>query len=201
MSVTLDWFPAPTLCWQQLLKGKLMKEPGRPAINLSLADLLVVLEVLDRPAILLHYLWRRIEWEEGVDYLADEERFARILPRPGVVVIPEEVRGGVPMHMYDNSKELRRHYMAAWIEPDTTTPPPRCMLDRLVVLDHPPRRDAYQNRKVGYRVCPARPELPSAAGVRGRASRILLLASARRGTAAGPTRSSSAGLPASRGGR
>ena len=40
----------PTLCWRQLLKGKLMKEPGRPAINLSLADLMVVLEVLDRPA-------------------------------------------------------------------------------------------------------------------------------------------------------
>ncbi|MDA4133579.1 MAG: hypothetical protein OK454_10735, partial [Thaumarchaeota archaeon] len=127
MSVTLDWFPAPTLCWRQLLKGKLMKEPGRPAINLSLADLLVVLEVLDRPAILLHYLWRRIEWEEGVDYLADEEDLLVYYLGQGLV-IPEEVRGGAPMHLYGNSNELHRHYLAAWIEPDTTTPPPRRIL-------------------------------------------------------------------------
>ena len=127
VSVTLDWFPAPTLCWQQLLKGKLMKEPGRPAINLSLADLLVVLEVLDRPAILLHYLWRRSSGKKG-SIISQTRKICSYTTSARGVVIPEEVRGGVPMHMYDNSKELRRHYMAAWIEPDTTTPPPRRIL-------------------------------------------------------------------------
>src|SRR5262249_4045182 len=127
VSVTLDWFPTLTLCWRQLLKGRLMKEPGCPAINLSLADLLVVLEVLNRPAILLHYLWRRIEWEEEVEYIADEKDLLVYYLGQGLV-IPEEVRGGAAIHLYGNSNDLHRHYLAASIEPDTTTPPPRRIL-------------------------------------------------------------------------
>lgn len=122
VSVTLDWFPAPTLCWRQLVKSNMVGAERRPAINLTLADLVVVMEVLTQPTIRLHYLWRRIEWEEHVDYLADEEDLLVYYLSEGLV-IPNELRDGAPMHLYGNSNQLHRYYLAAW--GDTATPIPR----------------------------------------------------------------------------
>lgn len=130
IAVTLDWFPSPTLCWQQLLKSNLVGPQARPAISLSLADLMVVLEVLETPAVRLHYFWRRIEWEAHVDYFADEEDLLVYYLSEGLV-IPECVRAtGSPMQLYGNSRQLHRHYMAAWVDPETAAPRPRRICTR-----------------------------------------------------------------------
>jgi hypothetical protein len=56
VSITLDWLPATAICWKALVAAGIVSTTRRPAVNMSLADLLVVLEVLDSPTLRLHYL-------------------------------------------------------------------------------------------------------------------------------------------------
>jgi len=129
ISVTLDSLPAATLCWQSLVESGLVGPNQRPAINLSLADLMVALEVLESPAIRLHYFWRRIEWEEQLTYLADEGDLL-VYYLSNSLVIPKSEDPNTPptMVLFGNSVQLHRYYMAKWIEPDTSTPLPRRIL-------------------------------------------------------------------------
>lgn len=150
ISVTLDWFPAASLCWQKLVASGLIAANKRPAINMSLADLLVVFQVLDSPAKRLHYFWRRIEWESRVEYLADEEDLLVYYLSEGLA-IPRVQDGEVrpQLMLYGNSEHLRRYYMAEWVEANDLPPLPKRILtpwwssiiDRIATLKLPHRWD------------------------------------------------------------
>lgn len=150
VSVTLDWFPAATLCWKQLLEGDLVSRDARPAINVSLADLLVVLEVLESPARRLHYFWRRAEWESTVEYVGDEEDLLVYYLSGGLAILRKEDGSPIDgMMLYGNSQELHRYYMAEWMESEDLPPRPRRILSdwwssiigRIELIDQPHRWD------------------------------------------------------------
>lgn len=129
ISVTLDSLPATTLCWRHLIAVGLAQSERRPAINLSLADLMVVLEVLATPLIRLHYFWRRIQWEESVEYLGDELDLLVYYLSEGLSVPKATEQLPVPsLFCYGSSTELHRHYMAVQIDPNTSTPRPKRLL-------------------------------------------------------------------------
>ncbi|GAB5517399.1 hypothetical protein [Rhodopirellula baltica] len=129
VSVTLDWFPASTLCWKALVNSRLISSANRPSINLSIADLHVVFEVLESPTRRLHYFWRRTEWELNVQYFGDEHDLLVYYLSSGLAV-PRDEDGSSPgiMWLYDNSKELHRHYVAASTETADVPPRPRRIL-------------------------------------------------------------------------
>ncbi len=129
VSVTLDWFPAATLCWKELVDAKLVSSANRPSINLSLADLEVVLEVLKSATRRLHYFWRRTEWELNVKYMGDEHDLLVYYLSSGLA-IPRAEDGTVveSIWLYDNSKELHRHYVAASTKTANVPPLPTRIL-------------------------------------------------------------------------
>ncbi|NQU21319.1 MAG: hypothetical protein HQ567_08560 [Candidatus Nealsonbacteria bacterium] len=149
ISVTLDSFPAATLCRRHLVESGLSEANQRPAINLSLSDLMVALEVLESPAIRLHYLWRRIEWEEHVIYLGDEEDLLVYYLSNGLVRPMAEDLETTSVFLYGNSVQLHRYYMAKWVEPETSIPLPRRILTawwsslirRIEALEQPSKWD------------------------------------------------------------
>lgn len=150
VSVTLDWFPAATLSWKHLVESKLVSADSRPAINVSLADLLIVLEVLESPARRLHYFWRRTEWESTVQYLADEEDLLVYYLSEGLTIPRSEDGTAIEsMSLYGNSDELHRYYMAEWADAENLPPRPRRILsdwwlsivDRIESIDLPYRWD------------------------------------------------------------
>jgi hypothetical protein len=129
ISVTLDWLPAASLCWQKLVASGLVPPENRPAINLSLADLLIVLQVLESPAKRIHYFWRRIEWEARVEYLADEEDLLVYYLSEGLAIPqPEDGSDRRRIMLYGNSDQLHRYYMAEWADPENLPPLPKRIL-------------------------------------------------------------------------
>lgn len=128
VAVTLDWFPATGMCWRRLLAAGLVTGEQRPTLNVSLADLQVMVEVLARPATLLHYLLRRADWEQYVDYLGDEEDVLVYYLSEGLA-IPEPLRdGSAAITLYGRSDELHRYYMAEWSGEGGAVPRPRRLL-------------------------------------------------------------------------
>tara|TARA_R110002073_G_scaffold20123_14_gene72617 strand:- start:5107 stop:7533 length:2427 start_codon:yes stop_codon:yes gene_type:complete len=128
VSVTLDWMPASSLCWKKLAESGMVTGNARPAINLSLADLMVVLEVLDTPSKRVHYFWRRTEWELNVAYLADELDLLVYYLSEGLLVPRLQDQENSSLMLYGNSDELHRHYMADWVGDETPPPLPRRIL-------------------------------------------------------------------------
>ena len=131
VSVTLDWFPAATLCWKQLVKSGLVSTTARPAINMTLADLMIVLEVLESPAKRIHYFWRRTEWESAMEYLGDEHDLL-VYYLSGGLMIPRN-EDGVPidgLSLYGISDELHRYYMAEWVGHENLPSRPRRILSQ-----------------------------------------------------------------------
>ncbi|MDA0835962.1 MAG: hypothetical protein O2955_17930 [Planctomycetota bacterium] len=63
ISVTLDSLPAVGLCWKKLVKSGFALPNARPAISLTLCDLITVIETLKSPDVCLHYFKQRIDWE------------------------------------------------------------------------------------------------------------------------------------------
>jgi len=148
VSVTLDLLPATSLCWKTLVACGLVPEEQRSAVNMSLADLRVVLEVLYSPAVRMHYFWRRIEWEERIEYLGDELDLLVYYLSEGLAI--PQTNGDPPSHMlYGNSDELHRYYMAESMDADRQTSRPRrimtpwwsSIVKRVETIDLPHRWD------------------------------------------------------------
>lgn len=112
VSVTLDWFPATGMCWRQLYSASLVTDRERPTVHLSLADLMVLSEVLAGPATLVHYFWRRSEWEEHVSYLGDEEDLLVYDLSEGLFIADPLRDQSAAMNLHGRSDELHRHYTA-----------------------------------------------------------------------------------------
>jgi len=130
VSVTLDWMPASSLCWKKLAESGMVAGNVRPAINLSLADLMIVLEVLDTPGKRVHYFWRRTEWELNVAYLADELDLLVYYLSEGLLVPTLQNRENSSLMLYGNSDELHRHYMADWAGDENPPSLPRRILTK-----------------------------------------------------------------------
>lgn len=128
VSVTLDWMPASSLCWKKLAESGMVSVNARPAINLSLADLMIVFEVLDTPSKLVHYFWRRTEWELNVAYLGDELDLLVYYLSEGLLVPRLQQQENCYLMLYGNSDELHRHYMADWGGDENPPPLPRRIL-------------------------------------------------------------------------
>jgi hypothetical protein len=128
VSVTLDWMPASSLCWKKLVESGMVTGKSRPAINLSLADLMVVLEVLDTPSKRIHYFWRRTEWELNVTYLADELDLLVYYLSEGLLVPRLQDEENSALMLHGNSDELHRHYMAEWAGDEPPSRLPRRIL-------------------------------------------------------------------------
>jgi hypothetical protein len=129
VSVTLDTFPATSLCWQQMLEAGLVSNEARPSISMDLSDLLVTLDVLDTPAVCAHYFWRRSEWEQNMKYFGDEGDLLVYYLSEGLPVLQnddgEHLDG---LMIYGNSAQLHRYYMAEWSEPDNVPAKPMRIL-------------------------------------------------------------------------
>ena len=137
VSVTLDSFPATSLSWQKLVKSGLVPADGRPAINLSLADLYgrassAGLASKTNP----FTFWRRIEWESKVEYLADEEDLLVYYLSEGLAIPRSETGSEPPTMILRGSEELRRYYMAEWIGAEQL-PTSQTYFDPLVVISNP----------------------------------------------------------------
>lgn len=147
VSVTLDWLPACSLCWRKLEENGLVHANSRPAINLSLADLMVVLEVLQSPATRVHYFWRRAEWESRVEYMADELDLLVYYLSEGLAIPRCEDGETHPLILYGNSDELHRRYMASWAEDEETPPLPRRILTDwwMAILERVESIDLHQS--------------------------------------------------------
>jgi hypothetical protein len=130
VSVTLDWFPATGMCWRQLLSAGLVTDQERPTLHVSLADLRVICEVLARPATLLHYFWRRSEWEENVDYLGDEEDLLVYYLSEGLGITGPLRDQSAAITLYGRSEELHRYYMADWAGEGAEVPRPKRILTK-----------------------------------------------------------------------
>lgn len=127
-SVTLDSLPVGTLCWLDAVQAGLVPEESRPVIHMTLADLIVVFETLDSQAKRLHYLSRRAIWEKHVRYFADEEDILVYYLSEGLPVLVDDNGQVVSLHLYGRSDELRRYYMSAWVDPETTVSRPNRIL-------------------------------------------------------------------------
>ena len=129
ISVTLDTFPAPSLCWQQMLEAGLVSDEARPSISMDLSNLLVTLDVLDTPAVRAHYFWRRAEWEQNMKYFGDEGDLLVYYLSEGLPALQnddgEHLEG---LMIYGNSTQLHRYYMAEWSDPDNLPPKPKRIL-------------------------------------------------------------------------
>lgn len=149
VSVTLDWFPSTSMCWRQLRSAGLVTDQDRPALHVNLADLQVLCEVLTRPAVFLHYLWRRSEWEEYVDYLGDEEDLLVYYLSEGLVALGALRDGSAAINLYGRSEELHRFYMADWAGEVGAVPRPKriltrwweAVLDRVATRTYPQKWD------------------------------------------------------------
>ncbi|MCA9139839.1 MAG: hypothetical protein KDB00_23865 [Planctomycetales bacterium] len=128
VAVTLDSMPASSLCWKKLVASGMVTADARPAINLSLADLMIVLAVLDTPGKRVHYFWRRTEWELNVAYLADELDLLVFYLSEGLLVPRLQDKENSSLMLYGNSDELHRHYMADWAGEENPPPLPRRIL-------------------------------------------------------------------------
>jgi hypothetical protein len=129
VSLTLDSMPAASLCWQKLVESGLVPASQRAAVNLSLADLIVVLQVLESPAKRIHYFWRRAEWEAKVQYMADEEDLLVYYLSEGLTIPRYENGNARPeVMLYGISDQLRRYYMSEWVGVEELPPLPRRIL-------------------------------------------------------------------------
>jgi hypothetical protein len=146
LAVMLDCLPTLSLCWTALVKAGLVDGTRRPAIALTLSDLIVALSVLAEPAIRLHYIWRRSECEAAAEYFGDEEDLLVYYLSNGLAhLIATPKDQAASFYLSGNSDQLRRFFMAVWIDPDTEVPPPRRLLTpwwqavirRIQQLDHP----------------------------------------------------------------
>jgi hypothetical protein len=93
---------------------------------MSIADLLVVLDVLDTPLFRVHYFLRRSEWEANVSYWGDEEDLLVYYLSEGL----DSERENQPLMLYGNSEYLHNFYMAEWAGEGAGVPKPRRMLTR-----------------------------------------------------------------------
>jgi hypothetical protein len=128
VSLTLDWLPAHTLCWSALVKAGLVDPQRRPLVSLSLADLIVVFDALESPAMRLHYFWRRSEWEQRVHYSGDEEDLLVYYLSSSLSTPVSEGDRKPQMNFTAQSNELRRYYMAKWADSPFEVPRPRRLL-------------------------------------------------------------------------
>jgi hypothetical protein len=129
VSITLDWIPATTLCWRRLVESGLVQSDKRVSLNLTLSDLLVVLEVLDSPATLLHYFWRRSEWEAHVLYLGDEMDLLVYYLSTGLGTPKADRSKESPeLMLYGNSEQLHRYFVARHLDAASGIPRPRRIL-------------------------------------------------------------------------
>jgi len=144
ISITLDWLPAFTLCWQTLADAGLVNRERRPVVSMSLSDLMVALEVLATPSIRLHYFWRRSQCERFLNYLGDEEDLLVYYLSNGFLPLIDN-ENKQPKLLWGNSDHLRKYYMAHWLNPKTRVPRPRrlltpwwtSILSRVETLKHP----------------------------------------------------------------
>jgi len=72
LSISLDWLGDLQGHWPELRRAGFVPATADIAATLTLADLEIVLDILESPSERLHYLLRRSEFEEHVDYIGDE---------------------------------------------------------------------------------------------------------------------------------
>ncbi|MFO1020375.1 MAG: hypothetical protein U0903_06730 [Planctomycetales bacterium] len=129
ISVTLDTIPLPSLCWKTISKATSIKDNRRPTITISLSDLIVVAEVLNSTSDILHYLWRRSEWEERVEYFGDEEDILVYYLSNGLTPKKSPPDSPQPkIRLHGLSDELRRYFMAEWVGLDPLPAKPKRIL-------------------------------------------------------------------------
>jgi hypothetical protein len=93
---------------------------------MSITDLEVLCEVLDSPAIRLHYFTKRTTWECTMAYVGDEEDLLVYYLSEGLVR-PEEyaLENAMPLWMYGLSDQLHNYYMAEWCGMGASAEKPR----------------------------------------------------------------------------
>lgn len=72
VGVILDYVGSIVTQQRLLRNAKLLKEDAVPSANLPLHDLECVLDLLERPAAIFHYLRRRVELEANTEIITDE---------------------------------------------------------------------------------------------------------------------------------
>jgi len=131
VSVLLDYLPAFTLCSKERVRAGLVDVDSPPSIAMSLSELFVVLEVLGGPAHVIHYFWRRHEIEEQVSYMGDEEDLLVFYLGNGFgQLLRAQQEANAVISLGDASYQLRRYFMAIWLQPHSNVARPRRILTR-----------------------------------------------------------------------
>jgi hypothetical protein len=114
--------------------------------SVSLPDLFVFAEVLDRPSLLLHYLRRRMAlWDHPSVRSFDELNFLMYYVRKGLVMRDKEVEGFHFFNIDSHTEELDRYYQAKEQSEPAECPRPRLpdFLEKMLrAIEANPRAEA-----------------------------------------------------------
>lgn len=97
MGVVLDYVGGIATQQRLLRQANLLKADAVPSANMPMHDLESVLELLDRPAMIFHYLRRRAEIESTTEIMADEQGFLALYLATGFDMGDME---GNPVHRF-----------------------------------------------------------------------------------------------------
>jgi hypothetical protein len=113
LSVVLEALPVLAARWPDLTEAGFIPPSGPPTTTMTLADLELVLDVLDDPASVIHYFQRRTEFEEHAEVCGDElDLLAFYMDRGFNIGVAEF--NGTPLFLYGLSPEFDAYFMGQW---------------------------------------------------------------------------------------
>jgi len=113
LSIVQEFLPVLSARWQDLAEVGFVPPSTPPTPTMTLADLELVLEVLDEPASVVHYLQRRAELEEHAEICGDELDLLAFYMDTGFNIGEAEF-DGTPLFLYGLSPEFDAYFMGQW---------------------------------------------------------------------------------------
>ncbi len=123
LSIVQELLPVLSARWSDLAEAGFVSPTSPPTPTMTLADLELVLEVLDDPASVIHYIQRRAELEEHAEICGDELDLLAFYMETGFNIGEAEFNG-TPLFLYGLSPEFDAYFMGEWTG-DTASKPER----------------------------------------------------------------------------